>query len=166
MAQVLEKLLAYDPRAIGVDLYRDIPVPPGSDELNRLLIGDKRVFVIEKFDADSSKRVQGPPVLQGTEQIGFADVAVDDDGVVRRGLLFLDDGEDFSVSLSLRLALAYLAEEGVRPQPGEPDPSHMRLGSVTLQPFEPNDGGFVGADASGYQYLLDFRGGGAGRFKT
>ena len=36
-------------------------------------------------------------------EIGFADVTVDEDGVVRRGLLFLDDGKDFSVSLALRL---------------------------------------------------------------
>jgi len=165
MAEALEKLLAYDPRAIGVDLYRDIPVPPGTDELKELLVSDKRVVVIEKFGKDSRSHVQGPPVLRGTDQIGFSDVTVDDDGVVRRGLLFLDDGQNFSVSLSLRLALAYLAGEGITPQPGEPDPAFLRLGSVTLRPFEANDGAYVNADAGGYQYLLDYRGG-AGRFKT
>ena len=165
MAEALEKLLAYGPRAIGVDLYRDIPVPPGSDDLNKLLVSDKRVFIIEKFGEDSSKRVLGPAVLRGSEQIGFADVTVDDDGVVRRGLLFLDDAENFSVSLSLRLALAYLTDEGITPQPGDPDPTHMRLGRVTLRPFEANDGVYVDADARGYQYLLDYRGG-AERFKT
>ena len=110
MVEVLQRLLAYEPSAIGVDLYRDIPVPPGTDDLTALLASDKRVVVIEKFAADSSKRVAGPAVLRGTEQIGFSDVTVDDDGVVRRGLLFLDDGENFSVSLALRLALAYLAK--------------------------------------------------------
>ena len=165
MAEVLDKLLEYDPRAIGVDLYRDIPVPPGTDELKKLLVSDKRVVVIEKFGKDSSSHVRGPPVLRGTDQIGFSDVTVDDDGVVRRGLLFLDDGENFSVSLSLRLALAYLAGEGITAQPGEPDPAFLRLGSVTLRPFEANDGAYVNADAAGYQYLLDYHGG-AGRFKT
>jgi len=165
MAEVLQKLLACEPRAIGVDLYRDIPVPPGSDDLTGLLASDKRVVVIEKFGADSSKHVAGPAVLRGTEQIGFSDVTVDDDGVVRRGLLFLDDGENFSVSLSLRLALAYLAEEGITPQAGDPDPQHIRLGSVTLRPFEANDAVYVDTDARGYQYLLDYHGG-AGRFQT
>ena len=165
MVEVLEKLLAYEPRAIGVDLYRDIPVPPGTDDLNKLLTRDKRVFVIEKFGEDSSKRVAGPAVLRGTGQIGFADVVVDDDGVVRRGLLFLDDGESFSVSLALRLALAYLAEEGIAPQAGDPDPAHIRLGEVTLRPFESNDAVYEDADARGYQYLLDYRGG-AERFQT
>ena len=165
MADVLEKLLAYEPRAIGVDLYRDIPVPPGTDALNRLLASDKRVVIIEKFGKDSRTRVLGPAVLRGSDQIGFADVTVDGDGVVRRGLLFLDDGENFSVSLSLRLALAYLADEGIAAQPGDPDPAHLRLGSVTLRPFEGNDGAYIDADARGYQYLLDYHGG-AGRFTT
>ena len=165
MVEVLEKLLAYEPRAIGVDLYRDIPVPPGTDDLNKLLIRDKRIFIIEKFGDDSSQHVAGPAVLRGTEQIGFADVVVDDDGVVRRGLLYLDDGENFSVSLSLRLALAYLAEEGIVPRAGEPDPAHVRLGEVTLRPFESNDAVYENTDARGYQYLLDYRGG-AERFQT
>jgi adenylate cyclase len=165
MTEALRKILAGNPRAVGVDLYRDIPVPPGTDELNAVLLRDKRVFVIEKFGKDAAKRVAGPPVLQGTERIGFSDVTPDDDGVVRRGLLFLDDGKTSSTSLALRLALAYLAEEGVTPQPDTSDPAHIRLGRVTLRPFEANDGGYVGADAQGYQYLLDFRGG-AQRFKT
>jgi len=165
MLAVLKKLLVHEPRVVGVDLYRDIPVPPGTEDLHGLLKSDKRIVFIEKFGKDSSKRVAGPPVLRGTEQIGFADVTVDEDGVVRRGLLFLDDGKDFSVSLALRLALAYLAEQGITPQPGSDDPAHMRLGSVTLRPFEANDGGYVRADAQGYQFLLDYRGG-AERFKT
>lgn len=165
MAEVLKKLLANNPRVVGVDLYRDIPVAPGSDELNALLTSDKRIIFIEKFGKDSSKRVAGPAALRGTERIGFSDVTPDDDGVVRRGLLFLDDGKTHSTSLALRLTLAYLAEEGVAPHPDATEPAHIRLGRVTLRPFEANDGSYVGADAQGYQYLLDFRGG-AQRFKT
>jgi adenylate cyclase len=33
----------------------------------------------------------------------------------------------------------------------------MKLGRTTLPPFEPNDGGYVRADAGGYQFLLDYR---------
>ena len=165
MAETLKKLLAHEPRAIGVDLYRDIPVAPGTDELNSLLTSEKRVFIIEKFGTDESNHVSGPAVLQGTGQIGFADVPVDDDGVVRRGLLFLDDGENFSVSLALRLVMTYLAAEGITPQAGIPNPEHIRLGQVTFPPFEANDALYVDADDRGYQYILDFKGG-ASRFKT
>ena len=165
MTEALRKILAGNPRAVGVDLYRDIPVPPGTDDLNVLLLREKRVVVIEKFGKDATKQVAGPPALRGTEQIGFSDVTVDDDGVVRRGLLFLDDGKTSSTSLALRLALLYLADEGITPQPDANEPNHLRLGKVTLRPFEANDGGYVGADADGYQYLLDYRGG-AQRFET
>jgi len=166
MTSVFEKLLIHEPRIIGVDLYRDIAVPPGTEDLNSLLVNENRIVFIEKFGEDSSKHVKGPEVLLGTEQIGFSDVTVDDDGVVRRGLLFLDDGENFSVSLALRLSMAYLAKEGITPQPGIPEPEHIRLGQVTFKPFETNDAVYVNADARGYQYLLDYHGGGPGRFKT
>ena len=165
MAEMLNKLLAHEPRAIGVDLYRDIPVPPGTDELNQLLSSDRRVFIIEKFGDDKSQHVAGPAILRGTGQIGFADIVVDDDGVVRRGLLFLDDGESHSVSLALRLATAYLAAKGITPQQGDPNPEHIRLGPVTFEPFAANDAFYVDVDDRGYQYILDFKGG-TDRFTT
>jgi adenylate cyclase len=166
ITNVLKKLLAYDPRAIGVDLYRDIAVPPGTEVLSELLASEKRIIAIEKFGDEHSKHVGGPEVLRGTEQIGFSDITVDDDGVVRRGLLFLDDGETTSVSLALRLSMIYLAEEGITPQPGVVNSEHIRLGSVTWKPLEANDAVYVNADARGYQYILDYRGGGPDRFKT
>ena len=159
LADLLEKLLDYSPRVIGVDLYRDFAVPPGTERLNALLTSNESILFIEKFGDARGSRVLGPEVLRGTQRIGFSDVTVDSDGVVRRGLLFLDDGENFAVSLPLRLAMAYLAEEGITPQAGEPNPEHMRLGPTTFIPFGANDGAYVAADAAGYQYLLDYRGG-------
>src|SRR6476469_5684073 len=32
MAELLNKLATFKPRAIGLDIYRDLPVPPGHDE--------------------------------------------------------------------------------------------------------------------------------------
>ena len=159
LADLLDKLLAYEPRVIGVDLYRDFAVPPGTERFNALLQNHDSLIFIEKFGDASGTRVLGPEVLRGTERIGFSDVTVDSDGVVRRALLFLDDGENFSISLPLRLAMAYLAVDGITPQAGEPNPEHLRLGATTFVPFEQNDGPYVGADAAGYQYLLDYRGG-------
>jgi adenylate cyclase len=147
------------PRAVGFDLYRDLAVAPGTERFEGLLTSRPNVVAIEKFRAVGGAVVPPPPALAGSEQVGFADLVLDPGSAVRRGLLFLDDGERLGYSLSLRLALLYLATEGVVPQPGEPDPSHLRLGQVTLAPFESNDGGYSGADAGGYQFLLDFRGG-------
>jgi adenylate cyclase len=159
LADVLEAILRGKPRAVGFDLYRDLLVPPGSERLVSLLRGTANFVAIEKFRAVGGAAVPPPPALAGTDRIGFADLVLDPGGVVRRGLLFLDDGQRVGYSLALRMALLYLAPEGVGPQPGEPDPTHLRLGRVTIPPFEDHDGGYVRADAAGYQFLLDFKGG-------
>ncbi|MEW6246873.1 MAG: adenylate/guanylate cyclase domain-containing protein [Nitrospirota bacterium] len=158
LAQVLEALLAHQPRAIGVDFYRNFPVPPGHQALESLLNSHPNVIMVMKFGGDTLANVPPPPILNDTDQVGFNDLLIDEDGVVRRGLLFLDDGQHTVYSFALRLALKYLEPEGVFPQPDRLHPEHLRLGQSSLRPLEPNDGGYVGVDARGYQFLLDFDG--------
>jgi adenylate cyclase len=157
LSSLITSLQAHNPEVIGVDIYRDLPVPPGSAQLDAVLSQNSNVIVVEKIGAGENAGVLAPGILEGTGQVGFSDLLVDPDGVVRRGLLFLDNGADVFYSLSLRLALHYLQSRDIYPQPGEPDPSHLRLGEVTLQPFEANDGGYVDADAGGYQFMMDYR---------
>jgi len=156
LAKAITTLGRLGPRAIGLDLYRDVPVPPGTAALAAALRGDPRVVVVTRFRDAASKGVPAPPALKGTDQVGFNDILVDPGGVVRRGLLFLDDGEQALESFALRLATRYLAHEGITPQADPRDPALMRLGRTTIYPFEPNDGGYVNADARGYQFLLDY----------
>ena len=158
LAQVLEMLTQYRPRAIGLDIYRDIVVPPGREELDAILTANRRIIAVTKLGEGGSDGIPPPPVLQHTDQVGFSDIVVDRGGIVRRGLLFLDDGERVAYSLPLRLALLYLRAEGMRPQPDPANPQHIRLGHTTIRPLEMNDGGYVGVDARGYQFLLDFKG--------
>jgi adenylate cyclase len=159
LAGLLEVILRGGPRVVGLDLYRDLPVPPGTERLEALFRGTESFIGTEKFLAVDGAMVPPPRVLAGTERVGFADLVLDRGGIVRRGLLFLDDGERFAQSMALRVALLYLAADGIGPQPGETDATHLRLGRLTLPPFEDHDGGYVQADARGYQFLLDFRGG-------
>jgi len=157
MARALQTLVDAGARAIGVDIYRDIPVPPGREQLDSVLSRHHRIIMTMKFPRPGSPGVGPPPVLKGTDRFGFTDMVVDPDGIVRRGVLFLDDGKNVTYSLGLRLVLRYLQTAGV-PVRGDPDhPTYIRLGSTTIRPFEPNDGGYVRADAGGYQFLLDYR---------
>ena len=155
LAQALTTLIKEKPRAIGLDIFRDIPVPPGTEILNAVLSENPNIIVPMKFGEGG---VRPPPILKGTEQVGFNDILVDPGGVVRRGLLFLDDGDSVASSFALRLALLYLQGHGLVPQPDEQNPQHLRLGNVTFRPFEENDGGYVKADARGYQFFLDYQG--------
>ncbi len=154
LAQALTYLLKYKPRAIGVDIFRDISVPPGRKELDSILMQNSNIIVAMKFGDGG---VPPPDVLKSTDQVGFNDVLVDPGGIVRRGLLFLDDGKMIFYSFALRLALIYLKEKGITPKSDAINPQHICLGQVTIPPFESDDGGYVHADARGYQFLLDYK---------
>ncbi len=158
LARVIEQIARHRPRAIGLDMYRDVPVAPGTENLDRVLAGQPRVVVVMKFGEAASSGVRPPAVLKDTEQVGFNDIVVDPGGVVRRALLFLDDGQTSVSAFALRLALLYLQVEGVTAQPSPEDAELIRLGRTTIRPLEPNDGGYVRVDARGYQFLLDFQG--------
>lgn len=157
LAQVIETIARHRPRAIGVDIYRDIPVPPGSTRLETLLASEPRIVWTMKFGEGTFRGVPPPAPLRGTERVGFNDILVDPGGTVRRGLMFLDDGATTATSFAMRLALRYLEPQGIAAQPDPSDPRHLRLGRATIRPLEPQDGPYVSLDARGYQFLLDFR---------
>ncbi|MBE0618718.1 MAG: CHASE2 domain-containing protein [Proteobacteria bacterium] len=75
---------------------------------------------------------------------------------MRRGLLFLDDGVTVQTALALQLALRYLERDGIALGSAPDQPEHLQLGATVIAPLEPDDGPYVGADAQGYQFFLDF----------
>lgn len=158
LARALKLLTEARPRAIGMDIYRDIEVPPGRDDLNAILTGNSHIITVTKFGDQAVSGIPPPAILTETDQVGVNDLLLDSDGIIRRGLLFLDNDEGISPSFGLRLALLYLKAEGITPQPDPANPQHLRLGPTTLRPLEANDGAYVGVDARGYQILLDFQG--------
>jgi adenylate cyclase len=159
LARAIDTLESMGAQVIGLDIYRDRPIPPGSEALERRLVENANVIVVNKMGGPDGIEVLPPAALAGSEQVGFSDVVLDSGGVVRRGLLFLDDGRTVSYSFALRLALAHLEQYGIYPQSDPERPGAIRLGEVTLPPLEPDDGPYVDVDAAGYQLLLDFRDG-------
>lgn len=156
LAQVVEGVLALGPRAVGIDLYRDLPVPPGEERLAKVLTGSDRVYAVTKLGGDGATAVPPPPALKDSKRVGFADVVVDPEGIVRRGLLYLEDAGRNWTGFALLLTLKYLEPQGIRPEAGDADTGAMKLGPTIIPVLEPDDGGYVGADAGGYQYLLDY----------
>jgi adenylate cyclase len=108
LAEMLAQLIQYQARVIGIDIYRDTPVPPGHKTLENLFKQHQNIITSMKYSDQQSSRVNPPPALLNTEQFGFIDALPDRDGIVRRGLLFLDDGKEVFYSLPLRIALIYL----------------------------------------------------------
>ncbi len=158
VAQILEKLSAFEPKAIGLDIYRDLPQGEGIAELNAQL-QKPNVFAITKMgEAGTGKLEVPPPPAISPERIGFNDLVNDSDGAIRRGLLFGElTPETTLFSFPLQLALAYLTARGIEPQNSESNPKEIRWGSAVFLPLEPNSGGYQKIDANGYQILLNYR---------
>lgn len=155
LARSLDNLIRYQPRVIGLNLYRDLPVPPGNELLQQLLKTTPNLIGIEKV---VGAKISPPPLLAKSNRVGFADRIFDDDGAIRRALLSIRDDNGIEYSFALRLVLEYLQAENITPQPLANTASHIQLGKTILIPFQPNDGGYVRADAGGYQTLIDYRG--------
>ena len=58
--------------------------------------------------------------------------------------------------MGARLAFFYLDKQGISRQPLNPEQTKFRLGRAIFTPLQPNDGGYVGMDAGGYQILSNF----------
>jgi len=156
-AELLDRLASWKPRAIGVDLYRDRPEPPGSERLAEVLARHPEIVWVFKLGGDNDRGVLAPEPLRNTDRAVLADVLMDPGGVVRRGLLYAEDGVENHVALGVALALLYLGPEGIRLRPESGD--RLRLGKSVISRLDGSQGPYVRLDDRGYQILLDYRGG-------
>ncbi len=157
MAQLLVKLNSYQPRAIGLDIYRNLPVKPGHAEFVNACETIPSLIGIEKIRDKTSPGVPPPPGLSQGQQVGFNNVIPDADGKVRRSLLYWHVDGKRHTSFALKLAMAYLKAEGITPKPADVNPEYLQLGQSVFRSFKSNDGGYVQANAKGYQVLANFR---------
>lgn len=156
VAALLARVLAAGARVVALDLYRDQPRPPGTVWLDELLARSPNVVGVAFLADGVVDRVPPPAALAGTGRIGFADLPVDRDSIVRRGLLYRDDGAEVATGLALRAATIHLAADGIAARPDPADPERLVLGAATYRPLESDDGGYAQVDARGYQFLLDY----------
>ena len=157
LATLLERIESWNPRVIGVDIYRDHPVTPGTERLAAVLARNKNIVWAFKLKDADSPEVPPPAILKGTPQAVLADTIPDYGNIVRRGLIFADDGVNTYPAMGMALALGYLGADGIRLGPG-PD-GDLQLGKALIAPLDDTRGPDVQLDSQGYQILLDYRGG-------
>ncbi len=159
LVKILSKIRAQNPKVIGLDLYRDIPVGDGYTELEAFFKTTPNLIGIEKSIGDRFNTVIAPPpALKALGQVSANDVIVDPDGRLRRAFLYpMPAGNEGLPSLGLAVALAYLKDKGIEPQSSEVG-GHLQIGKTVFKPLESNDGSYIRTDAGGYQILMNYHG--------
>jgi CHASE2 domain-containing sensor protein/CheY-like chemotaxis protein/nitrogen-specific signal transduction histidine kinase len=155
LTQVIATLQRHQPAAIGLDLYRDLPIDPGHESWVKLMESSPNLIGVEKA---TGQTIQPPPTLRKQDQIALTDIVDDADGKVRRVLLSYTTSNGIQQSLGCRLALMYLAQRNITLEPLQGTAEHYRLGKTIFTPFLGQDGGYVRANPAGYQILLNYRG--------
>ncbi|MFB2921406.1 MULTISPECIES: CHASE2 domain-containing protein [Aerosakkonema] len=160
IAELIEKIKQQKPSAIGLDVYRDLPVEPGHQKLVQVFQTTPNLIGVKKVSGDRNGFAVNPsPILAKKGQVGASDVAIDADGKVRRGFLYIGNNHGEAIpSLPLKLAFIYLQGKGMLPKNAAVNPEYLQLGKAVFIRFQPDDGGYVRTSANGYQVLINFRG--------
>ena len=153
IAQLLAKLDQYQPKVIGLDLYRDVPQQPGHETLLRQLRSSNVTTVMLLGDEDTGSVPPPPGVAR--DRVGFSDFVIDPDGVVRRNLLLVNIENKRHYSFALRLSLQYLAD---RQLPFRSASEALQIGPAVFPALDKRAGSYQGLDDRGYQVLLNYRG--------
>ena len=159
LARLLAKLESYQPRVIGLDIYRDFPVEAKYPELAKYLRESDRFIGVCQASTDRNDSGIEPPPEVPQANLGLSDVAIDSGGIVRRHLLAMTPSPASACTpqytLSTQVALRFLEAQGISRQ-FTPD-GLLKLGKVVFKPLESHSSGYQGADAWGHQVLLNYR---------
>ena len=163
LQKLLSKLEQLNPRVIGLDMYRDVPVP-ANDPLGHRLFAEQmqkdHIITACKLREGDNPGVPPPPGIPKS-RVGFIDLLIDPaDGVIRRGLLFLTQPPANSLcetkfSFAFHLVQHYLEKQGIKPV--STPQNNFQLGKAVFKPLSPKASGYQHLDAAGFQILLNYR---------
>ena len=155
LAAVLARVFAGGPKAVGVDLYRDLPMPPGSEELQAIQRAQDNLYWVFKLPDEGNIGIPPPPALRESGREVLADHVTDAGGVVRRALLLAADERTGSNWRAMGVSLA----ERYTGQALRPMDDDLALGQGRIPLLNQPYGPYARVDAAGYQMLFDYRGG-------
>ena len=129
----------------GLDLYRDLPEEPDHEELVEVFRSTPQLIGIEKITGNS---VPPSSALAEVDQVAFADLEMDGDGNIRRGLLSSEDDGEIKTGLATRTALKYLESEDITLEIIDADSQQMGLGKATFNPLQTRTSGYIAVPRS------------------
>lgn len=159
LAKLLAKLQQHRPTVIGLDIYRDLPQPPGKASLLKQLEAEN-IIAIDNLDKDGG--VSAPPNIPSS-RVGFNDFLLDPDGKIRRNLMAFRQGDRLIYSFALQMSLVYLnARDRVgsaEPHRLEVKPEYLKLKQTIFAKLKADSGGYQRSpsDVFGAQTILNYR---------
>ncbi|MGG6269041.1 CHASE2 domain-containing protein [Leptolyngbya sp. AN03gr2] len=109
IAQALSKLTALQPRAIGLDVYRDPPSGEGQKELVEVLKTNSGIVALCRVGEETGLAEIKPPPGVPQNQQGFADaLLIDSDEVIRRYILAMEQRENIKCRTQYSFAFQLL----------------------------------------------------------
>ncbi|MCC5619278.1 CHASE2 domain-containing protein [Nostoc sp. CHAB 5836] len=163
LAQAINKLDQYQPQFIGLDIFREIKREPGHAELVKHFEQNDRLIAVCRVPDSSDLNNPGvlaPPKMPA-DGVGFADVVIDSDRVLRRHLLFITPEQNSACNsdnaFNVLLAINFLETKGIKPT--KTSEGNLQLGNVVFTPLpvEDSTGGYHKIDGWGTQILLNYR---------
>lgn len=158
LADLLSKIRDQKPSAIGMDLYRDMPVGKGYDKLEAVFKTTPNLIGVEKVSGD---RVPPPPALKALNQVALADLVLDGDRRVRRALLTANDEKESSTTkpgLATQVALKHLEARKVELEIVDEKGPKYKLGYTAYEQLKIGEAGYPESDLGGFQILLNWYG--------
>jgi len=151
IAQVLKKLQQSQPKVIGLDLYRNVPHPPGHNALIKELQTSNIITIIELEDINK----EGVPAIPGIprQSIGFNDFILDSDSVIRRNLLYAKIDGYVYYSFALRTTLKYLQKDDNSLRVTD---NGLHLDETFFPRLYGSSGGYENIDYAGRQILISW----------
>jgi CHASE2 domain-containing sensor protein/CheY-like chemotaxis protein/nitrogen-specific signal transduction histidine kinase len=158
LADLLSKIRDQKPSAIGMDLYRDLPVGKGYEKLETVFKTTPNLIGVEKVSGD---RVPAPPALKALGQVALADLVLDGDRRVRRALFTANDEKESNTTkagLATQVALKHLEARGIELEALDEKGTKYKLGHTTYEQLKVGEAGYPEADLGGFQALLNWSG--------
>ncbi len=153
LAKAIAEIARLEPTAIGIDIIRNIPYEPGNAELVTQWQNPKVIPIT--LIGNSKEDPAPPPPNIPEKRVGFNDLVVDPDGILRRNLMFANNGKTTLNSFSMRLAFAYFDAKKINSKLIENQT--LQVDKTVFSKLRSNSGGYQKINAQGYQILLNYR---------
>ncbi|BAY25146.1 serine/threonine protein kinase with Chase2 sensor [Calothrix sp. NIES-2100] len=152
--QLLKKIQSYQPRVIGLNIYRPTQLNLADG------IGNRNHIIATCLLSSMGRAEISPPPNFPIDNVGYNDLIPDseNDQIIRRSLLFAQHQDKkckTRFSFAALTAISYLEKSGV--ELDFPDKNHFSLGKTIFPILTPNYGSYTNLDAKGYQLLLNYR---------